>query len=207
VGRAATRSYSCCSWGMRKLEAASVRKMLHRRSMRRRGGVGKGSVFVTGDVCSERWGQRVPIAVIKGTVRLVLFQATMGWNIKYAGQWQCRSRASSTYQVGRQLPREGVGERNHVVSYYTASVGRTSARALHSHSSRNATVRCSSLVASVHGTCRSWNIFARWRCLLRRQVFTAGRAPENVSETTFLPVAVPYVLRATRCHPPSPGQP
>jgi hypothetical protein len=34
---------------MRKLEAASVRKMLHRRRMRRRGGVGKGSGLVTGE--------------------------------------------------------------------------------------------------------------------------------------------------------------
>jgi hypothetical protein len=49
VGRAATRSYSCCSWGMRKLEAASVRKMLHRLRMRRRDGVGKGSGLVTGE--------------------------------------------------------------------------------------------------------------------------------------------------------------
>lgn len=36
---------------MRKLEAASVRKMLQRRKMRRRAAVGNGSGFGTGEVC------------------------------------------------------------------------------------------------------------------------------------------------------------
>jgi hypothetical protein len=51
-----------------------------------------------------------------------------------------------------------VCEGNHIVSYCTASVTVECTCGNRSHSSRKATVRCSSLVASVQGICRSWNI-------------------------------------------------
>jgi hypothetical protein len=154
---------------MRKLEAASVRKMLHRRRMRRRGGFGKGSVLVTGDVC-------------RAVVSDCRYPYPTG-SCSHGIQQQRKGRAFPTYQVGGQLPREGVGKGNHVESYCTASVAAWTlhSESLHCTHIRRGTRQCAAILSSHPSTAHS----GRGTCSLWLRFF-AGPTRANVSETTCL---------------------
>ena len=113
---------------------------------------------------------------------------------------KCQARSfPATYQVGGQFPCIRVGEGNHVVSYCTASVYRPDQpRGCDSHSSRKATVRCSSRVASVQGTLRSWNIFAM-RTTGAAQVGRGRKRVRVGKSCELLPSAICIVIS---CRPP-----
>lgn len=117
---------------MRKLEAESVRKMLHRRRMRMREGTGKGSFVGTG----ELWLSSA-LAIEKRKVKGSQFpRRTI--SVGSFPEYVC-VRATTSYPTA---PRQ-------------STAGAFNYNSKSSHSSRKATVRCSSRVASVQGTFRS----------------------------------------------------